>query len=174
MQDFIVVDVETSGLIPGKHQIVSIGAVCSKTNETFYGECRIYEYDEYSQSALDINGFTIEQINDTSKMTPYQLYQKFIKWCNGRSNLLAGHNIGSFDIQFLKTLCNRTKSKKWPFKYQYLDTHSLAFGYFGESVGLETICDKLVIEREPKPHNALNGAKVELECILELFKLSQR
>lgn len=35
MENFIVVDVETTGLIQGKHQIVSIGAVDFSTGDEF-------------------------------------------------------------------------------------------------------------------------------------------
>lgn len=170
MENFIVVDVETTGLHFGLDQIVSIGAVCSLTGEEFYGECRIYKWNRITQTALDINGFTEEQCRDPKKQTPLQLYYKFRKWCEGRSKVLAGHNLGSFDVQFLKLLEYKTKFNKWPFKYNYIDLYSVAFGKWKESLSHAKICDKLGLEKEPSPHNALEGARSEMRCLKELLK----
>jgi len=165
MEDFIVVDVETTGLNEHKDQIVSIGAVCSKTGDEFYGECRIYKWNRITETALKINGFTEEQCRDPLKQTPLELYYKFRSWCEGRSKVLAGHNLGSFDVQFLKMLEYRSKFNKWPFKYSYVDLYSVAFVKFKESLSHKKICIKLGLEPEPTPHNALEGARSEMRCL---------
>lgn len=167
MQDFIVIDIETSGVIPGKHQILSIGAICSKTGERFYEECRIYKWNKIEQSALKVNGFTELECRDETKPTPKQIYNKFKKWCLGRSNILAGHNIGSFDVQFLKMM----EKGEWMFKYHYIDLHSMAFCRFGESLSHKNIAIKLGLDPEPTPHNALGGAISEYNCIIKLLSL---
>lgn len=170
MENFIVVDVETTGLHWGKDQIVSIGAVDFQTGEEFYGECRIYAWNRITETALKINGFTEEQCRDARKQTPLQLYYKFRSWCLDRNvKLLAGHNLGSFDVQFLKMLEYKSKFDKWPFKYTYIDLYSVAFGKWKESLSHKKICEKLGIEPEPTPHNALEGAKSEYRCLSYLL-----
>ena len=64
----IVVDVETTGSIPYRHSIVSIGAVEfeNPTNQ-FYEECRIFEGAEIEDIAMKVNGFSYDEINDPSK-----------------------------------------------------------------------------------------------------------
>lgn len=173
MQNFIVIDVETTGLNWKKDQIVSIGAVCSETGDEFYEECRIYKWNRITETALKINGFTEEQCRDHKKQTPLQCYYKFRKWSEGRSKILAGHNLGSFDVQFLKLLEYKSKFNKWPFKYTYLDLHSIAFVHFKESLSHKKICERLGLEPEPTPHNALEGAKSEMRCLKLLLNYEQ-
>lgn len=174
-EDFIVIDVETTGLIPGKFQIVSIGAVDSRNGEEFYKECSIFQTDEISESALSINGFTEDQIRDINKPNPIDIFKEFLQWCEGRPKLLAGHNIGSFDIQFLKFLNNsidEESRKKWKFGYHYLDLHSMAFLHFGESLSHRKIAQRLGLPEEPIPHNALSGARSEMACIKKLISIT--
>lgn len=179
MIDCIVVDVETTGLVPGVHQIVSIGAVCSKTGEEFYKECSIFHHNEISNQALNINGFTEDQVRDVNKPNPLDIYIEFLAWCKGRSKILAGHNIGSFDVQFLKhlhELHNETTPTEWPFKYHYIDLHSMGVLHFKESLSHAKISVRLGLEPEPSPHNALAGARSEFNCIqkiLEVYHESQ-
>ncbi len=166
----IVIDIETTGTDATIHQMVSIGAVDFETGETFYEECRIYSSDQVTQEALNINGFTIEQITDKTKQTPVKLYQRFIKWSSTRSTLLAGHNIGSFDVNFLKKNHKRqSKIKEFPFSFRYVDLHSVAYGKFGKSYSMNVICDKCVVDREPTIHTALNGAIAEYNCFKVLL-----
>lgn len=161
----IIVDIETTGVDPQTHGIVSIGAVDYDTGETFYGECRIYKTDEWTEEALKINGFTFEQITDPTKQTAYELYQKFVKWSEPRSSMLAGHNIGGFDLIFLKEIHKRNrKSDKFPFRYQTVDLHSVYYSRFKKSLSMSKICQNLGIEPEPPIHNALTGALKEYEC----------
>lgn len=169
MHNFIVVDVETSGLIPEKHQILSIGAVDYRTGENFYGECRIYQYDEIDPKSLEMNGFTEEDCRDASKDTPLELYYKFREWATGRGEMLAGQCVGNFDIQFLKVLENKSKHKSWSYKYS-LDLHSMAYARFKESLSLREICERLEVVPEPTPHNSLIGAMVATSCFDVLLK----
>ena len=116
-----------------------------------------------------VNGFTLEQIYDTSKPTALQLYSKFLQWAIPRGNILAGHNVGSFDVQFLKK--NHVDyGGEWPFKYNYLDLHSVYFAKYGESLSLHRICESLGVEPEPVVHNALTGAQKICECLKVLLK----
>ena len=174
----IIVDIETTGLHTGpfRNDMVSLGAVDFETGEEFYGECKAHPDGEISQYALDLNGFTIEQVRDPNKQLPIELIDKFIKWSAGREQLLAGHNIGSFDIKFIKdyhdfyyehTTPDQKHLVEWPFGFRYIDLHSVAYAILGKSLSMDSICDELGIEREVMPHNALNGAKKEAEC----FKL---
>lgn len=170
MENFIIVDCETTGLHQGKDQIVSIGAVDFETGEEFYGECRIYTWNRITETALKINGFAEEQCRDPKKQTPLQLYYKFRKWCTDRNvKLLAGHNIAGFDVLFLKELEYKSKFNKFPFKYTYIDLHSIAFNFYKESLSHKKICERLGIEPEPTPHNALEGAKSEYRCLSYLL-----
>lgn len=161
----IILDLETSGLDPQIHGMLSLGAVDFETGDEFYGECRLGANQRYSLEALKINGFDGENIYDSTKQTQVELYQKFVKWASGRSTLVGGHNVGSFDVQFLKKVHSKQKKiTKFPFQFRYVDLHSVAYQRFGESLSMSQICGNLGINPEPTPHNALTGAKKEYEC----------
>lgn len=161
----IVVDIETTGLNPKKNQMVSIGAVDYETGETFYGECRIYKNDEINTQALEVNGFTEKDVRDNSKLTSKKLYEQFVDWSSKRSKMLAGCVV-DFDISFLKSIHERTQGdREFPFYYRSIDLHSVAYGKFGKSMGLKSICETVGVEPEPDVHNALNGAMKAYECL---------
>jgi hypothetical protein len=46
----------------------------------FYGECRSYDGAEYTQEALNVNGFSVEDIYDESKQSLEELIGKFDTW----------------------------------------------------------------------------------------------
>lgn len=161
----IVFDIETSGIDPQIHGMLSLGAVDYDTGATFYGECRLETHQKWEQEALNINGFKQEELYSKDKQSQVQLYQQFVKWAIVNSSLLSGHNIGSFDVQFLKKVHSKQKKiVNFPFQFKYVDLHSVAFAILKKSLGMAQICKALGIEPEPSPHNALLGAQKEYEC----------
>lgn len=162
----IVLDIETTGIDPKACSMLSLGAVDYDTGEEFYGECHVFTGAIVTEIALNINGFTLEEIHDASKPSPLNLYIRFTEWANKFSDkLLAGHNIGHFDILFLEECHQRiANAGKFPFGYRTLDLHSVAFAKLGKSLSHEGICDALGLPREPKPHNALAGARSERDA----------
>jgi DNA polymerase III epsilon subunit-like protein len=167
--NLIVIDLETSGDNPVEHQILSIGAVDFTTRETFYGECKLNAWDKYMPEALAINGFTVEQIYDPTKPTPLKLYSDFLNWAVPRNGLLAGQNVGSFDVQFLMKN-NRDYGQPWPFRYNYVDLHSVFYAKYGQSLSLKKICQFFGVKPKPTIHNALTGAQKVAECLDILLK----
>ena len=68
-------------------------------------------------------------------------------------------------VLFLKEIHKRGRNEsKFPFRYQTIDLHSVAFVKFKKSYSMSKICEKLGVTPEIKPHNALNGALAEYEC----------
>jgi DNA polymerase III epsilon subunit-like protein len=166
----IIVDIETTGLDSRIHQMLSIGAVDSKTGETFYGECRVYKKDILDPRALAVNGFTEAEARDPKKMTPKQLYDSFLAWCKPRSNTLVTCNI-SFDQSFLRKV---NYEAGYPFDHfpfrRCLDLYTMAYIKLGEPMSLKKMCTKLGIEPEPEVHNALTGAQKAHECLKHFEK----
>ncbi len=173
----VVFDCETTGLSPTKNSIVSIGAIDVATGDTFYEECKVPDDSEVNPQALAVNGFTESQVRDKSKQTDEEAYKKFINFCKEHKTVfVAGYNVG-FDLNFLNSIGSKindnslpkksydlmevamnelikndsifplVEKEKIPGKYPKLDE---TLGYYG-------------IPSEPKPHNGLNGAKLECE-----------
>lgn len=177
----IVVDVETTGIDPKLHSILSIGA-CDFSNplRTFYGECRIRDGAECQDEALEINGFTREQINDPAKKDQKELIKEFCDWYyNTQEKTLAGHNV-YFDAGFLQHAINLCNIKLHLGK-RNVDTHSLTYAHImsrglvppinnGRSdITSDFVFEYVGIGREQRPHKALTGAKMEAESISRLI-----
>ena len=118
-------DLETSGLEEDKHAILSLsgiieidGRIVDKIDLTM----KPFKDDLISQEALDINGFTMEQIKTFEH--PEIAFRRLIKFLSKHINrydkkdklTLAGYNIVKFDIPFLEQLflkCNDVYFGSW-------------------------------------------------------------
>jgi len=167
----IALDIETTGLSEINHGMISLGAIEIETGQTFYGECRIDDNDQISDKALSINGFTPEQVRDTSKIEAHELYLKFLKWAEKyKDPILIGQNLPSFDVRFLKyyhfdVLNNE---HKWIFGHRYIDLHTYVFAKTGKSQSHDETLEMLGMEPEDRPHNALNGAMAVVDIFSSL------
>lgn len=184
----IVTDVETSGVDSLKNSIISIGAVeFLNPQNTFYGECQIWSGAEINPEALKINGFTEEEIRNPNKKTLKEILLEFTDWIEPiKDKTLAGHNIGGLDIPFL---LNSFERCGFPKKYsveegwgkRIVDLHTLVYSSLfgrllpipirnGQSALNLNYCLKYVgLPKEPMPHNALTGAKMEAEALFRLI-----
>jgi DNA polymerase III epsilon subunit-like protein len=177
----IVVDIETSGVDPKKHSILSIGAVnLEKPSHQFYGECKIFEGAKINSDALKVNGFTEKEATDTTKPTPAELVEKFFFWvkqCN--TKILAGHN-PNFDFSFLRETALKAHLD-WPFSFRTVDLHSVCYAHLKQhnreiptyngkhALNSDFVHRYVGLCKEPRPHQALTGAKMEAESFSRLF-----
>lgn len=177
----IVIDIETTGQVPWLHSILSIGAVdFSRPENQFYGECRLREGAEIDPIALKINGFSMEEIKSESREPLKDVLKKFLDWAgNINDTTLAGHN-HYMDAYFLKYSLEFYKME-YPFKIRLVDVHTLTYASYlsrglnpplennGSSISLRVALDYCGLPEEPRPHNALTGAKMEAEAISRLI-----
>lgn len=168
----LVVDIEASGTEYGMHSIVSIGALdFEHPKNRFYEECKIWEGAHIMDGALEVNGFTEEQIRDENKQTEAEAVTKFLEWSQHVGDrTLLGQNI-SFDRDFLRAAAART-GLSWDLAYRTIDTHSLCWMHIVKrglplpideqhrrsSLDLDAVLQYCGIPEEPQPHIALTGA----------------
>ncbi len=180
----LVVDVEASGLDCRKNSILSIGALDLLHPENqFYGECRVWDGAHIEEDALAVNGFTQKQITDRLKQSEADLVHAFISFATGLENMtFAGQNV-SFDRDFLKSATERAGHTNWPFAQITIDTHTLCWMHMVKrgltppvdpvhkhsALNLDTVLVYCGIPEEPRPHNALTGAKSHAEVISRLL-----
>lgn len=177
----IIVDMESSGLDPRKHALLSVGAVdFSNPENTFYGECRLFEGAHVDREALAVNGFTESEIQDPHKKTDKELVIEFLAWANlCPEHTIAGQN-PSADRDFLRAAAERHHIA-WPIAYRTLDLHSICYYHMvrrgiepprkleHSALSLDKILVYVGLPEEPKPHNGLRGARYETEAFSRLF-----
>lgn len=177
----IVVDVETSGVDPNKNSLLSVGAIEFENPENqFYGECRVWEGAHIEPAALVVNGFTENDALDKKKKSDKELLEDFLKWAAGcKERTLAGQN-PSFDRDFLRVTAHRYHID-WPFAQRTIDVHSIAYYHAvrkkaiiplkreHSDFSLDAILAYCGLSPETKPHNGLNGAKLETEALYRFF-----
>ncbi|GMQ95212.1 MAG: hypothetical protein BMS9Abin13_325 [Patescibacteria group bacterium] len=178
----VVVDVETSGLVPRTYALLSIGAVDFDDPERqFYEECRAWDGALISEEALAVNGFTEEDAWDKNKKSLEEVMAAFKEWLTPiRDITLAGQN-PSFDRDFVNDSFRRA-GVDMRFPSRTVDMHSLVFSDHlrrgislpiknrRSDINLDAALVYVGIPEEPKPHNALVGAKVEAEAFSRIIR----
>jgi len=179
----LVIDAEMSGLDPQKNSIVSLGAIdLQNPTNRFYAECRMFDGAEHNDEALEVNGFTLEEITDANKMSEGELIRNFIDWSKDLNNrTFCGQNV-AFDRIFAEAAAHRAHLD-WPFAHRTMDTHPLCWMHMVKSglpepidlehkrssLNLDAILNYCGIPDEPEPHNALTGAMCHAEVASRLL-----
>lgn len=179
----IVLDVEASGTDYGKHSIVSLGALdFDNPNNQFYDECRVWDGAHIDDGALEVNGFTKEEITDQNKKSEGELIKAFMAWAEDlRDWTIVGQN-PSFDRDMVRAACHRVHLD-FPLPYRTIDTHTLAYMHMVKrglmppfeadkhrsALNLDAVLEYCGIPAEPDPHNALTGALSHAEVASRLL-----
>ncbi len=125
----ISLDVESSGLDPRTCSILSIGAIdTDEPTNQFYDECRAWDGAEVNDAALEVNGFSREEIGEGGgKKTEAELIRDFVAWATDRpqNRTLLAQNV-PFDLGFVQQACKRAGMES-PFAHRALDLHSLCW-----------------------------------------------
>ncbi len=180
----LVVDCEMSGLDPQKNSIVSIGAIdFADPSRQLYEECRVWEGAHIEEEALEVNGFTREQILDSAKQSEADAVHKFITFADGMADTtIAGQNVFT-DLYFLRAAAIRAGHTAWPFAHRIIDIHTMCYEHMikrgvtppinplkhHSALNLDAVLNYCGIPDEPDPHNALTGAQCNAEVISRLL-----
>lgn len=176
------IDLETSGLCPHEHEILSIGAV-TENYKWFYREVK-WDKLIVSPSAMKVNQIDLRE----NKGIPlnHALFE-FNKWLkkhftedeNAQPSILPlGFNVGSFDMKFLKRAYEKY-SIQYPFHYRHIELNSILYYLDIEKIKysddiwkkIPEIFRRYNIQEKPELHNALADAVFAMACWHDL-KLS--
>ena len=162
----IFIDLETTGLSPNTDQVVSIGMV-TKQGTYFYQEFSIDVWCIPDEMALQVNGFTLDELYDLNKPVFVEYKDEISKWIKEQGNKVqfAAWNAG-FDRSFYDAYLPHPANAH----YNWLDVASACQLVVGEYMSLHKACKTLEITPEPAIHNALNGAT---KC-MEVWQSLQR
>ncbi len=180
----IVFDVETSGLDEKTNGIIGLGGIMLPSGDTFYHEPRLMRKLQAHPKALEVNGFTEEEIRSEDRVDMGLTLQRFSDWAaKAEDMILAGWNT-TFDYRFLVAEYER-HGLRWPFKYRVVDIQSIAYMVMRikdkwtpmhdgvSTVGLNYTLKWLGLPKEPEPHNALTGAQCNVDVLMALTKMIQ-
>jgi DNA polymerase III epsilon subunit-like protein len=177
----IVLDIETTGTDPRLHSIVELGAIDFDSPGNYFNErCQIWEGAETDVKALEINGFTLNDIKDQTILTQRDLITRFMIWTDQiKDKTIAGQNV-DFDIDFLNESSARC-GLNFRLGKRKVDQHAIVYAHllkrnikpplnegFSE-VNSNFIMKYVGIPSEPKPHRAINGARYEAEALSRLI-----
>jgi DNA polymerase-3 subunit epsilon len=179
----LVLDTETTGLYPNRHQVLTVGLIevdVSADHLEFLSEAHIFiKHPEYniSSMAMQINNIDIESHN--LKATPVKEAMKQIDNFMDNGSLwktpLLGHNL-HFDQRFLKFLFQE-HDYKYPFSEEKDDTRYIwqRFGREGlidnyTNAKLGTVADHFGIDYS-QAHDALADCRITAEVFHRLLKM---
>ena len=177
----IVLDIETTGLDPGRHSIIEVGAIdFDCPGNYFNARCQIWDGAEIDFKALEINGLTINEIHDQTIFTQKELLSRFMIWIDHiEDKTIAGQNV-DFDINFLNESSTRC-GLKLSLGKRKVDQHSVVYTHFLKrnispplkdgfsDLNSDLIMNYVGLPPEPKPHRAINGARFEAEAMSRLI-----
>lgn len=123
----------------------------------------------------------MDECRDKNKQSTRDLIQNFENWLETRTiKMIGGLHIGTFDVPFFNKKATQVGLRSRLHK-RSIDLHSITYAkmqQLGKVVPMTdgwSVMDTDFIHpfcglpKEPKPHNALNGAKWEAESLYRLI-----
>lgn len=165
------VDVETTGLTPGYHEMIDIGIVMTDLEGTELGELFLRIQPEHpertSEGARAVNAFDEERWRELDAASPAEAIAQLLAFHNGiagrRQVLMVAFN-SHFDTAFLDHLF-RSQDSSWRELYHYfvLDLPSMAWSLGIHGLTGTNVSGKLGVEDEPhvaERHTGITGARL--------------
>lgn len=176
-EEYVSVDIEASGPIPGEYSMLSLGA-CSvrDLHEDFYAElCPIN--DRYVSEALDVSGLSLTHLRQHGT-DPTEAMAALRDWLKevaaNRKPVFVGFN-ASFDWAFVNWYFHKFLGDN-PFGIGGVDIKAYYMGLSGSEWG-KTTSGKLpewLQPSRPQTHNALDDAQAQAEIFGKLLEASRK
>lgn len=175
------IDVETTGLIPGYHEMIDIGVVLSDVDGNEVARTFIRTMPNFpertSPEVPGINGFSVEKWRNygalSSAAAVDSLVDFYAQHTDGRYVLMVAYN-SWFDAAFLDHLF-RAADRSWRELHYYfiMDLPSMAWGMGLRDIWGSRLTAKFGIPDEPSTpdeHTGITGADVNYRIYRELVK----
>lgn len=172
------IDVETTGLIPGYHEMIDMGMVMTdlKGNpiDSLFLRIQTLHPERLQKGAYDCNAYDFDKWQEMGAIHPDTAVKRIIAFhkrvSNGKQVLMVAHNC-QFDSAFMDHLF-RHAEETWRDLYYYyiLDIPSMCWGL---GVTREDIMKLYSIEDEPhvaKYHTGITGAALNARVYRGILK----
>lgn len=163
-KEYVVFDLETTGLDVMNNGITEIGAVKIKNGKIEEQFTTLIKPDyPISDEIVKITGITEQMVKDAPKISA--VIPDFIKFIDGA--VLVAHN-ADFDLKFIKRFAG---AEEYEINNQVIDSLDLARKYLSglRKFDLHTVADKFGIVFHH--HRALSDAYATAEAFIELIKI---
>lgn len=165
-QDYVVFDLETTGLSPASDDIIEISAVKvkkGKVTDTF--STLVNPGRPIPKSASTVNGITDDMVEDAPDLR--LALGQFLEFIG--KEVLVGHNIHSFDMKFLTKAVRELEKRE--VENDYIDTLYMARSCLKELPRhrLTDLAAYFKISTEGA-HRALNDCMMNQKCFEEMGK----
>lgn len=162
---YVVFDLETTGFRTPGEDIVEIAAVKCDGKGTILDtfEELVRPSCPIGLQAMQVHGITEEMVAGCPTID--KVFPQFMQFIDDLP--LVGHNIRTFDLRFLDTVCNQYGYK--PIDNTVFDTLPFARGQLGKGVpcGVEALIGRFGLESLPA-HRAMSDALMENDVFLAL------
>ena len=166
-----IIDIETTGFLPEKHEIVEVAIlrVQGKTAEMWATKIRPEHIETASSKALEINGYSPEAWESAMGISEAVVaIRERLKGC-----VIVGHNL-AFDLGFIAEAYKRHSGRGMGFHYK-LDTMALAYEHLASaglnSLSLESVCNFLGVSNDGA-HTAIADVERTYEVYRRLSRSS--
>ena len=179
------VDVETTGLLPGYHEMVDIGMILTDLEgrelDRLFVRLQPVHPERTSEGARAVNAFDPEGWRELGALSPKDAVERIVSFhhrvARGRDVLLVAYN-SHFDAAFLDHLF-RGQGRTWRELYHYfiLDIPSMAWSLGLRHLDGSSLTKALGIEDEPhvpSEHTGLTGAEVNVRIYRALRESQAR
>ena len=178
------VDVETTGLTPGHHEMIDIGIVMTELDGRELAELFVRiqpEHPERTQEgARAVNAFDVERWRELDALSAEAAIDRIVEFHRGvageRTVLMVAFN-SHFDAAFLDHLF-RSRERSWRELYHYfiLDLPSMAWSLGLRGLTGQSLTAALQVEDEPhvaEKHTGITGAQVNARIYRALLERSK-
>jgi DNA polymerase III epsilon subunit-like protein len=167
------VDVETTGLVPGYHEMIDLGMVVTDLDgnvlDTLFVRTMPLHPERLSPGAAAVNGFSVERWERLGAVSPSEAVAELVRFhrrvAGDRNALLVAFN-SQFDAAFLDHLF-RADGRTWRELYHYfvLDVPSMAWSQGLRELTGNALARRLGIPDEPRvadEHTGVRGAMLNV------------
>lgn len=162
LDEYTVFDLETTGLSTNHDEIIEIGAIKIRDREIVDSFSSLVKpHRKIPMSATKVNGITNEMVADAPIID--DVITEFIEFVG--DDVLVGHNITTFDMNFIYDAIEETKGIQ--FNNDFVDTFYVAKKFLNydevENYKLSTLCDFYNVENE-NSHRAMGDVVATWMC----------
>jgi DNA polymerase-3 subunit epsilon len=168
VDDYVLVDIETTGFSPVKDNIIEIGAIKVKNNEIISEYNELIKIDKIlSPFTTKLTGITDEMLQSGKNIT--EVLKEFVKFSENK--IIIGHNV-TFDLGFLNYNCR--KYLNYNLNNDYVDTMCMARKIVPNSINykLGTLANLFNVSYEGA-HRGLKDVQITYEVYNNLRKIEK-